>query len=67
MVKLSGVYISFINVYIQLLIQTFIHRMSYDAFNSTLHECIRLHVQAFIVVAVVSAKWSLYIGEIMFI
>lgn len=65
MVKLWGVYISFINVYIQLLIQTFIHGMSYDAFNSTLHECIRL--QAFIVVAVVSAKWSLYLGEIMFI
>lgn len=65
MVKLSGVYISFINVYIQLLIQTFIHGMSYDAFNSTLHECIWL--QAFIVVSVVSAKWSLYIGEIMFI
>lgn len=65
MVKLSGVYISFINVYIQLLIQTFIHGMSYDAFNSTLHECIRL--QAFIVVAVASAKWSLYLGEIMFI
>lgn len=63
MVKLSGVYISFINVYIQLLIQTFIHGMSYDAFNSTLHECIRLQI----VVAVVSAKWSLYIGEIMFI
>lgn len=44
---------------------SFTCRMSYDAFNSTLHECIRL--QAFIVVAVVSAKWSLYIGEIMFI